>query len=496
MTGYVPRIPPRNHQKEAVNKAGGREAFAYLMDMGTGKSATELLEFGKLWEAKQAMDLLILAPAGCYRNWDGGDSVEDGGEFAKHLAPELYDQLSVGAFRAGMGNRRKEALDRLLQATGPRALLVNVEALATVGKAEELCREFLSRRRGLICVDESPVIKNHIAQRTKVIQQLGGLAPYRRIMSGLVTPNSPMDLFSQFEFLNWRILGQRNFFAYRSKYAILKTLDAPKGNPDEPPGKKRKFIVGFRNQSELRARIEPFSYRKLKEECLDLPPKIYMPIRYVDLTNEQMRVYREMRDTAYSRLEAGGTVSAGLAITMMLRLHQIVCGFVTDDEGKVRALENNRTRAVLEVLAEHQRKAVIWTCYDACVRDLIDKIGKEYGPHSVAAFWGGNKSTRGEDERRFKGDPECRFMVSTQAAGGRGNTWVCADLAVYHASTHNLEHRAQSEDRTHRDGQTLSAVYQDLVTPDTVDMPILHALRKKINMAAEITGDNWKQWVI
>lgn len=514
---YVSPLPPREHQVRAMAKARGRAAFAYLCDMGTGKSKMILDEFGSMEDAGEISDLLLIAPAGCYANWTVDRGPEQPSEVSKHFSADLRERAVIGTFKAGGGIGAKRALDRLLSVRDrPRILTVNIEALSSVKAARDLCTTFLSRRRAMIAIDESPVIKNGSAERTKAVINMGGLAPYRRIASGLVAPNSPMDLYSQFEFLDWKILGQRSFYGFQARYAVTKKMalggtilkDArgqflrdDKGEPmrvDTPGNRVRtaNVIVGYKNQEDLRERIEHHSFRVTKEECLDLPPKIYMPPRAVEMTDEQRRIYKELKNVATAELGVGGYVSVQSALTMMLRLQQVLCGHVMDDEGHIKPVSSNRIRALMEIVDQHPRKGIIWTNFDYSIREICDTLRKEYGSNSVAAFWGGNRTTRGEDESRFLGDPECRWMVSTPAAGGRGNTWVNATATIYYSNSYSLDHRLQSEDRNHRDGQKMSVTYDDLVCYDTVDEKILQALRKKLDLATLINGDNWRKWVV
>ena len=260
-------------------------------------------------------------------------------------------------------------------------------------------------------------------------------------------------------------------------------------------GRDVKIVVGYRNIEELQAKIRPHSYRVLKEDCLDLEPKQYAT-RDVALTKEQKKIYNNLKLSATASLGNDRWVTATQVITQILRLDQVLCGHVIDEEGMLHDVPENRTAILVEILNEHSGKAIIWTAYDHCVRKIATTLRKEFGEASVACFWGGNRSTRHEDEARFKSDPECRFMVSTPSAGGKGNTWVVADLVIYHSSTNNLEHRAQSEDRAHRDGQTATVHYIDLVARGTVDEAKLKAIRAKIDMSSIINGDNYREWLI
>ena len=59
----------------------------------------------------------------------------------------------------------------------------------------------------------------------------------------------------------------------------------------------------------------------------------------------------------------------------------------------------------------------------------------------------------------------------------------------------DLEKRIQSEDRAHRIGQKNKVLYIDLVAKGTVDEKIIQALRNKVNIAKEISGEELSKWI-
>lgn len=490
---YQPRTEPRQHQREALQRIANKpsspsddDVFALLMEMGTGKSKVILDEFGERESRGEISDLLILAPAGAYGNWCR-ENDDDPGEIQKHVDPKLRKRMAVHQWKSGNSIGHHRALQQMFVWHGPRVLVMNIEALSSVKAAKNVCQDFLSRGRGMMVVDESTGIKSYKAKRTKAILEIAGLAKVRRIATGLVAPRSPMDIYTQYEFLDWRIIGLKSFFAFRARYAVMKKMLFG--------GRSVKVIVGYRNVDDLHQKIAPYSYRVLKEDCLDLDPKIY-ETRDVELTEEQVEAYNEIKNYATTQLEDGSYVTATAVITQMLRLHQLLCGHVVDEIGNMHHVRERRTDEIIAILEEHAGKAIIWTAYQESLRKISERLKKEFGPESTATFWGGNRSDRAQEEHRWKTDPRCRFMVATPAAGGKGNTWVQADLVIYHSNTYDLEARAQSEDRNHRDGQTRSVTYIDLVARGTVDERIIHALRKKIDIATTISGDNYREWLI
>lgn len=351
-----------------------------------------------------------------------------------------------------------------------------------------------------VLVHNSTRIKSHKSERTKNVTALGKLAKKRRILTGLVVPNSPLDLYSQFYFLDPRILGHWSFFTFRARYAIMRDMPVGEWFTDprtqQPTRRTAKVVVAYRNEGELNKMIEPYSYRVLKKDCLDLPEKIYAPPHSVELTAEQRRIYEEIKENATAELESGSWVSATEVMTQMLRLQQVLCGFVKDENGEEHAVPSNRLKVLLEILEDHAGKAIIWTRFDRCVREIGVALEQSYGQEAVALFWGANRNVRAEEEKRFLSDPACRFMVSTPASGGYGNTWTVATLSIYHDNDFDLEHRVQSEDRNHRVGQHNPVTYADLIVPGTMDEKVVAKLRAKIDVAAAIMGDGPRSWII
>jgi len=255
-------------------------------------------------------------------------------------------------------------------------------------------------------------------------------------------------------------------------------------------------VEGFENLEELRNKIAPHSYACSLEDCYDMPRSDYS-FRDVPWHPEQRRVYEELRANATAELASMDHVTATHVIVRMLRLHQVLCGHVVDDEERrVHDVPERRTAELLSLLADYDGKAIVWCSYQHSVRRVAAALAGEYGPESVAAFWGGNAKTREAEEAGFKSDPRRRFMVATPDAGGRGRDWSVADLCVFYSSRNNLDHRAQAEDRPKADGKTRAIAYVDLRVPGTVEDRIIRCLREKIDMFAAIDGADFREWLV
>jgi SNF2 family DNA or RNA helicase len=262
------------------------------------------------------------------------------------------------------------------------------------------------------------------------------------------------------------------------------------------PSHTFKQVVGYRRLDELKEKLDNFAFRVTKDECLDLPDKIYLR-RDVELTAEQLKAYDQMKLMALSIVEQG-MMSTTNALTQLMRLHQIVCGYVKLDDGQEIALPNNRIDELMAVLAESNGKVIIWANYRRNIEDIKLAIQKEYGMTSVATYYGDTKNDDRQDIVDKFSDPnsELRFFVGNPTTGGYGLTLVSSHTVVYYSNSFDLEKRLQSEDRAHRIGQTEKVTYIDLISTKTVDEHIVKALRSKIDIASQVLGEELKEWLI
>jgi SNF2 family DNA or RNA helicase len=232
----------------------------------------------------------------------------------------------------------------------------------------------------------------------------------------------------------------------------------------------------------------------LKEDCLDLPDKIYIK-RHVSLTPDQVRLYNQMKTAALAILN-GKQVTSVTVLTQLMRLHQITCGHFTADDGSTQSVDSNRLNELMSVLDETEGKAIIWANYQLSVGEIIQRIIKEHGEDSYVHYYGlTSQEERQDNIRKFQEDPKCRFLIGTPQTGGYGITLTQANTVIYYSNGYDLEKRLQSEDRAHRIGQKKSVTYVDLIAEKTVDEKIVKALRKKINIASEVMGEELREWI-
>ena len=475
---YRFKTKPYAHQITALEKSWNKEEYAYFMEMGTGKSKVLVDNIAMLYDKGLINAALIIAPKGVYRNWYSS-------EIPTHL-PSHIQYNSVLWTASTSKAKDKEYQDLFIVDYNLHILLMNVEALSTP-RGYAFARKFLNSHKALFAVDESTTIKNHKAARTKNIISIAPLAKYRRILTGSPVTKSPLDLYTQCKFLNEHLLGFSSYLTFQNRYANMVRKNF---------GGRQVWIIGsYQRLDELSENLRPFSYRVLKEDCLDLPEKIYIK-REIELTKEQEQHYSTMKATAMALLK-GDVVRAPHVLTQLMRLHQITCGHLTTESGEIVDIPNKRLDELMELLDEVEGKAIIWAHYVHDVEKIKKEISKIYGPESVVSYYGETLSEQRQKNIEAFQDPRSavRFFVGNPQTGGYGITLTEANTVIYYSNGYDLEKRLQSEDRAHRIGQKKSVTYIDLIAEKTVDEKIVKALRKKINIASEVMGEELRSWI-
>jgi SNF2 family DNA or RNA helicase len=476
------KTQPFQHQLQALGCSWDKTNFAYFMEMGTGKSKVLIDNVAMLYDKREINSAVVIAPKGVYRNWERL-------EIPAHLPDHIETRITTWVAPSSRTKEDTKNMDALFTTfDGLDIFLMNVEALSSKPAAEFLAR-YLNSSNSLIAVDESTTIKTVNASRTKNIVKVSRYAKYRRILTGSPVTKNPLDLYSQCQFLDEDLLGFSSYYAYKARYAIEVKRHSSTHSFNH--------IVGFRNLDELSYMLGKFSFRVLKEDCLDLPAKIYSP-RYIQLTKEQEKAYNDLATFAIAQLE-GQTLTVNNTMTMLLRLHQITCGYLPTDDGQPPVpLKNNRMTELLDVLDETEGKVIIWANYRYSIFDIEKNLQKKFGEDSVVTYFGDTKDKDRQDiVKRFQ-DPESpvRFFVANQQTGGYGLTLTQAHTVVYYSNNYDLEKRIQSEDRAHRIGQKNNVTYIDIICEKTVDENIVNSLRNKIDLASQSLGETLKEWLI
>ena len=366
---YNFKTKPYAHQMTALEKSWDKNEYGYFMEMGTGKSKVLVDNMAMLYDKGRINGAVIIAPKGVYRNWLSQ-------EIPNHLPSHVQHKTVL--WTASTSKAKDKEYRQLFETDDDlHILIVNVEALSTK-RGLEFVAKFLNCHEALLTIDESTTIKNPKAKRTKSILLLSKRAKYRRILTGSPVTKSPLDLYTQCNFLNEFLLGFSSYYAFRNRYANM--IDKNFG------GRRVQLIGSYKNLDELANSIKAFSYRVLKEDCLDLPEKVYTR-REVELTDEQDQAYATMKSAALAQLK-GKMATAPHVLTQLMRLHQITCGHLKNDDETITEIKNNRLKELLNLLEEVEGKVIIWANYIYDIKNIVKAISDEYGPESIVEYYG------------------------------------------------------------------------------------------------------------
>ena len=455
------KTQPYEHQRVALRKGATQRVFGFFMEQGTGKTKVTIDNAVYLYNTELLQTVFVLAPNSVYTNWKK--------EIETHSSADNY------IYQHKIDKKFYPKKDKL------NWYLMNIEAFSHksgYNKGLELIE-----KRGLetmMVIDESTTIKNRTAKRTKNVIKLGKGVRYKRILTGTPVTKSPLDLWSQFAFLDEDLLGFKSFYSFRARYCVMDS---------RPVGGNRKieFPLYYINLEQLEDKILPYTHRVLKKDCLDLPPQIWQR-RNVFLSNEQRNAYEILKEHARVVIQDKQS-SIHNKLTEIAKLQQVCSGFLYSDDGKLVELSNAKLDELLNVIEEIEGKIIIWATFRYSIQKIEETLQKKYGEKSVVSLYGDTKK-RADVVDNFNSSRGARFLVSNPSVGGYGLTLNASSYQIFFNNSYNLEERLQAEARNHRSGQTADKVtYIDLVAIKTIDEFIIKALKEKITISAKTLGE-------
>lgn len=461
--GYAPATALFSYQKQALALAEEREAYAWFLEMGLGKTAIAIANAGRLHKQGKLTGVLVLAPKGVHRQW-------------------VDEQLPIHIDRTvkchGIVWKGVDIPTAAMDKPGLTWFTMNVDALKHKGFGNAQRFLELHHGRSMVIADESQLFKNHKAKRTTKFLELAPSATYRRLCSGTPIANGVMDLFTQFQFLDERILGHKYITAYQREYCIM-------------GGYNFREVKAYKNIEKLYALIAPHSYRMTKEEALDLPPKIYATRAYA-MGEPTKQHYNELKRTYMTWLKDGTIVDVPNAAVCLLRLQQVLCGYLPNEDGKLMWLSDERLEVLCEIVEQTEGGMVVWARFIEDAYRITKRLEARYGK---VALYRENDTERAAAKQAYM-QGKARFFVANPASGGTGLDGLqhTTRSVVYYSNDFNALHRWQSEARTDRIGTTGSVRYFDIVAEGSVDRHILAALRSKKSVS-DLTLDQIRQAV-
>ena len=468
----TPNITPFAHQSRAIDIAISRESFAFFHDMGTGKSSTIINIAAELFACNRVISraLVITTKRGVP-------------QFVQEQVPQHMPK----------GTRYRAAPFPSTQARNAfkypdNNLLIAVASYGALqSKAQtELLIEFCKAAPTAIFLDESQNIKSWDSVRNNNLWKLRPYCARRYLFSGEPKPLGPIDLYSQFMFLEQNILGHNSLTSFKNQFCVL-------------GGYKTKEIVDYKNQEELASLIAPHCEFLAITDLMDMPQRSWHDAVF-EPTKQQRDLYKKMKDEflivvqqAIDNQADSKTVTrlCKQASSKFTVLQQIANGFFytdpTDDgeRGELIVLNDERALFVAEELIPAHGKTVVFARFHA---DLAS-LARAFAETGIAAleFSGRLNDKQNEINKiAFQTDASVRVLYATAASGGTALNLQCANRVVYFSNSYNYNDRAQSERRIWRAGQTEHCQYFDVVG-FPIDRLVRANLMKKQDMSAQLT---------
>lgn len=448
------------HQQDAYDFALDAfekgKAVALLADMGTGKSMMTIAITGTLEADKGVKKMLVVCPKSIVGVWED--------EFRK-----FADYRYALTVLDGTMEKKRSAFN-YMQGAALQIIVVNYES------CWRLETEITKWKPDLIVCDESSKIKTPSASQSKALHRLGRQSKYNIILTGTPITGSPLDIFSQYKFLDDSIFGT-SFYLFRNRYAIL-------------GGYQNRMIVGYRHLDELVEKVHSIAFRIKIEDAVDLPPFID-ETRAITLEPKAQSLYRMLEQDCYAEL-ANGEVTARNVLTQLLRLAQCTGGFIRDDikdeaqqvsGAKLDALED-----IIDTCLDEEKKVVVFARFVPEIEAIAAMLKKK--KVGYAQIYGAT-TDRADQVKKFQEDPEVKVFIGQLQTTGMGLTLTAANVAVFYSLDFSYANYEQSRARIHRIGQKQKCLYIHLVGKGTVDEKILNALKHKGDIA-KIMVDDWR----
>lgn len=426
-------------------------------EMGTGKTAMAIVASDDIAPAK----ILVICPNILRHNWE------------KEFESWCEIDRKIHVVEKGTKQSKEKKLQGFISSFAAfKAVIINYDAVASMFDL------LTAYKADMIIIDESHLVKNHKAKRTKLVTKLASLATYKFVMTGTPSPNNPLDIWSQMNIIRPGHLSN-NYYVFRSRYADVYT------------GGGFPMIKSFRRLDELNKLVSQYTYRVTKEECLDLPDKTFVTIE-IEMGAKTKKIYEDMASEMVAEIEPEIEVSAEYMLTKMIKLQQITSGFIKVED-KTTVFGDDKIVAFKELMETFEGEhVVVWAKFKAEI-DMIKAALDEMKIDCRVLTGDVKEEDRIAGIKHFNESEKQVVLVANTAIGGAGLTLTRAKYSVYYSRNFSLGDARQSEDRIHRIGQTRNVTYYDLVCKGTIDSYICKSLAKKQTLADKLTGDDVKK---
>lgn len=355
----------------------------------------------------------------------------------------------------------------------------------------------------MVILDEAHRIGSPRIRQTKVIVDKFEYVPYKYIVTGTLNANNCTSFYMPFRFLGPDTVPEANFYEFRARHFF--TVDPEKHIWVASPG----------THGIVKDLIGKVSICFKKEECIDLPPKIYQVYKcemskaqqeqYDNVKKELIFIIKDNCKNCAKMLacdmSCNNTIMIKNILVQITKLSQITCGFFIntkkkiDDSGRevdasevIWFEENPKLNLLISIIQNipEDKKVIIWSNYVAGVKIIEARLKKVFGEESCISIYGSDDAF--DKINQFETDPKKRFLSANQKKAGTGFNIQFSSYQVFFSNDYSYICRDQAEARQHRQGQKDSVTIADVVCRDTIDETKLEILKSKKDLAMDLSS--------
>ncbi len=439
------KTKPFSHQIDGFNYGLTHNRWLLGDEQGLGKTWQVInIALAKKIERGYAHCLIICGVNGLKWNW----------------VNEIHTHSNEDAYILGQrGNKIGSNADKLADIANiaelPYFIITNVESLRNDDIAQGLNALCKNRTIGMIAIDEVHKCKNPTSQQGKGILKLS--ADTMIAMTGTPLMNNPLDLYI---ILKWLGYERHSFYQFKHHYCIM-------------GGYGGYQIVGYQHRDELEDNIKDIMLRRLKENVLDLPEKVFVN-EYVENTAKQAQIYKEVLMDL--RMNVDKIAESPNPLAQLIRLRQATgyTGILSSDIKESAKLD--RMEELVEEAVENGKKVVIFSNWTQVTDEAVRRLAK-YNPAVITGDI--NDADRPVQENKFQNDKSCKVIVGTTGAMGTGLTLTAGTVEIFLDEPWNMALKNQAVDRCHRIGQKTNVTIYTLLAKGTIDERINEIVAKK-----------------
>jgi len=447
------------HQKGALRRAARQDRRGIYHDTGTGKTLATL-EIIKHHNVKT----LVMCPL----------SLIEGAWIPE--TQKWYPAINA----SNLWLAKKRSYTHLAKKLEKDLCIINYESFRTINKV------LAKANFEMVILDESARIRSQKSSTAKKVIEFCDNVQYVYELSGVPAPNSMLDYWTQIRILDPLLWG-KSFYKFRTKYFYPTGYGGYKW--EVKPEYKEKLMEDIKTVAEY----------VNKADVLDLPERTDS-MRVFQLSAEERKHYKNIKNELVTILDDGEVITSPSAVTALMKLRQIPSGFIldkilisgeTDKKGrqKFKTIAHNignskinEFRTLVEDIGPKQ--VIVWINFKHEALQVVKAL-REMGVESGLLNSTATEKQKQEYLKAFKSG-DLQYIVCHPKSVGFGHTLVNCTEAIYYSWDHSYDNSHQSRDRMYRKGQTKKCTYYYLLSDNTMDLPILKAVKSKENVSQAV----------